>query len=464
MGSVADGIVELNAGRIKKAEALFARGCFLEGDSEAAGYLSMLYYDEKITRRTEESVSAARLLWAMTKEERSSASHRLGYQYLTSPRKDVRKKGAELIRNAERQGYANAYCLSGILYYQEKDYDKAVTSLSKYPNIDKDKEPMKMYAESLEKKTHPDLARAAVYYEKYGKLTGDDKAFRKASELYYNSDDFDGGIRCLLQITGEKTPSEYGKLGSHFAYAGRTEAELKRAEEYLRIAFSKGYHDNTGMATLCKKLGREKEACRYYLSALKDGVTSVQTELLPLLMKLRKSDPEIAGEWPEERIVRLALDIEANFGTEAIEESDYSEELHVLLARAFFKGAGVARNSAKAFEYARKEPDNPACMYYLGMIAMEGLSVGISPDDAINLIHLSSVNGFPEAIMTMGDFYNSQKEWTKALDLYMRAYSAGCKPAAGRIADMYEEGYIGKTVFGMPNRRVAKDWRNKSKE
>ena len=43
----------------------------------------------------------------------------------------------------------------------------------------------------------------------------------------------------------------------------------------------------------------------------------------------------------------------------------------------------------------------------------------------------------------------------------MRAYSAGCKKAAAQIASMYEEGYVG-IVLGMPNKRKAMSWRQKS--
>ena len=84
MTIVERGIAELKAGHREEAEKLFAEGCFLGGDSVAAGYLSMIYFDEKVTNRTEESVSVARLLWAMTQDERPSAAHRLGVQYLSS--------------------------------------------------------------------------------------------------------------------------------------------------------------------------------------------------------------------------------------------------------------------------------------------------------------------------------------------------------------------------------------------
>ena len=463
MTIVERGIAELKAGHREEAEKLFAEGCFLGGDSVAAGYLSMIYFDEKVTNRTEESVSVARLLWAMTQDERPSAAHRLGVQYLSSGKSDVRKKGADLVRKADAQNYPNACCVSGILYYQAGDYDRAASSFSRYPRIMTDKKPLKLYAECLEKKSTPEYIKAAECYKEYAEKFDDPEALIKASDLFCYNGEYEKGVECLIRVPGDKTPEQYERIGEYYLYTGTTDEELRKAYQYLHFAEQNGCGNDSFLGMIEEKFGRVREAYAYYCRAWENGSFDTCSELLLLILRTRKSDPAIDKEWPEERLVKLILDAQnvSESSRRKLENSDLYPEIAGILARAYYEGIYVPRDKAKTCEYAGKGPDNPVCIYYFGMIIIDGILSDTNPEDGINYINQAAMSGYSEALYTMGGFYADDQNWTKALDFYMRAYSAGCKKAAAQIATMYEEGYVG-TVLGMPNKRKAMSWRQKS--
>ena len=224
-----------------------------------------------------------------------------------------------------------------------------------------------------------------------------------------------------------------------------------------------GCGNDSFLGMIEEKFGRVREAYAYYCRAWENGSFDTCSELLLLILRTRKSDPAIDKEWPEERLVKLILDAQnvSESSRRKLENSDLYPEIAGILARAYYEGIYVPRDKAKTCEYAGKGPDNPVCIYYFGMIIIDGILSDTNPEDGINYINQAAMSGYSEALYTMGGFYADDQNWTKALDFYMRAYSAGCKKAAAQIATMYEEGYVG-TVLGMPNKRKAMSWRQKS--
>ena len=270
-------------------------------------------------------------------------------------------------------------------------------------------------------------------------------------------------MECLIRVPGDNTPEQYERIGEYYLYTGTTDEELRKAYQYLHFAEQNGCGNDSFLGMIEEKFGRVREAYAYYCRAWENGSFDTCSELLLLILRTRKSDPAIDKEWPEERLVKLILDAQniSESSRRKLENSDLYPEIAGILARAYYEGIYVPRDKAKTCEYAGKGPDNPVCIYYFGMIIIDGILSDTNPEDGINYINQAAMSGYSEALYTMGGFYADDQNWTKALDFYMRAYSAGCKKAAAQIATMYEEGYVG-TVLGMPNKRKAMSWRQKS--
>ena len=190
MNYTQNGVNEITKGNYKHAFSILEKGFFEEGETTAGCYLAQMYYDERITPRTTESLVSAMLLWYITSNEVPSSSHKLGVSLfpMSSKAKEV---GLEYIKAAAKKEYPFSFCVLGVLAYNNEEYEKALCNFSKYLQINDDKKALLMYADSCCKIKTPDFEKAEQLYSICAEKFNDASAYLKLSEIYSTPSFFD---------------------------------------------------------------------------------------------------------------------------------------------------------------------------------------------------------------------------------------------------------------------------------
>ena len=449
MNELDRGVEALKAGHVGKAREIFERECFDHADSAAAGYLSMMYFKGILPADRDTAIAAARLLWAATRDERPSAAHRLGTQYLSSRDLQVRAEGRRLVQKAQEADYPYAHCVMGILHWQEKAYKQAADDFRRYPQIRQDRKALPMYADTLEK-----LGRALEAADLYGVMWDSfhqDGAADKARDLYLQA----GRPDQALAYAGSGTKGLDAEQLLKLAAACRTASDRKRALDYYRQALDRGVRCRFQIASLLRELGQLREAYETDCAGVQEGETRCGAGVFRYLLT-HAEDADVQREWPEDRVDSLALLVENGSLREDIE--DIRPALGVRLAEIYFEGRGVARSLRDSARCASWAPNDPKSLFYMGYAADQNQYPLLSREEGVQYIQEAADRGVPEALVDIGDRWERSDMIPRAIVCYQTAYGKGYKPAAIRIGDLYRDGKVGLILGRIPDRKTAQEW------
>lgn len=490
MNYTQNGISEITKGNYKNAFSVLEKGFFEEGETTAGCYLAQMYYDERITQRTEESLAQAMLLWCVTADEIPSSKHKLGVS-LFSLSSNAKKAGLEYIKDAAKKEYPISFCVLGVLSYHEGDYDMAIKYFSKYPNIENDKKALLMYAESYRKKDVPDLKKAEELYnvcaEKYQDLT----VYLKMVEYYSMSAVYDAKKKLfysekaaelgdadmsrnvgIAYFVGNEFNKENPSKNLEKAYNFLNYAYKKKdgvAASYLGDMFMYGYYvkrdENKALALYDEAIkwgndeGYNRKGMYYYFrhdyqeayfcfKKLNYNEANLYSPMMfECAYKIYQNNSD-----KEDELIKIAINCE-KYG------SNVPETARLILGKAYFDGEYLAEDFKMAAYYLKQCLSYPEANYLIGKMAAYGVIDEITQAESEPYLLTASNAGIADAMLVLGKLYKQWQLASKAISMLMKAYSNGAKEAAQEISEMYLNG----DVTGRKDKKKAKEWSEKAK-
>ena len=490
MNYTQNGIGEITAGNYKNAFSILEKGFFEEGETLAGCYLAQMFYDERITPRTDESLAKAMMLWSVTADEVPSSRHKLGVT-LFSLSGNAKKVGLEHIKAAAEKEYPISFCVLGVLAYHEGDYATAITYFSKYPNIENDKKALLMYAESCRKNDIPDLKKAEELYnicaEKYHDLT----VYLELAKYYSDLTSYDAKKKFFYsEKAAEFGDVEMSKDVGIAYYVGNEinkdnpSVNIEKAYKFLNYAYMKGNDVATailGDMYLCGQYvpKDEKKALELYDEAIKRGCLEAYNkkgefyyyyrnykEAYFYLKKLNYNEANFYSPMlfecgynlykenyiEEPELLNIAINCEKN-------GVNIPEKAHLLLGKAYFDGEYLPEDFHKATHHLKKCLSYPEANYLIGKMAAYGVIEEITPAESESYLMTAADSGIADAMLVLGKLYRQWQFASKAISMLMKAYSNGSKEAALEISEMYLNG----DVTGRKDKKKAKEWSEKAK-
>lgn len=485
-----NGVKAITEGDFETAFSLLEKGYFEMGETQSGCYLAQMYYDERITQRTDDSLMKSMLLWHMTKNQIPSSRHKLGVTLFSSSNSAAKNKGLQLIKSAADEDYPVSFCVLGVLAYHSGNYDNAVNYFSKYTSINNDKKAMLMYAQSLMQKNNPDISLAEKVYSLCAEQFNDDTAYLKLSEIY-STPEYKDTAKSILYLTkaadlgntdameevgcryfiGNQIIKDYpeqnyelaykylsqayknGKaraasgLGSMYAFGNYVDKDISKAITLYDEAQANGVDTYNLKGNLYYINGKSDLAFECYKAAYDKGDKSLLSIFFDVAYSLFSQTDDM-----QEYLVKLALDCE--------NQGYLSNNVSLILGRLYFyENNFVNQDLVKAENYLRQCSNEPEASYIIGKIAAYGESNYLEPKDAESYLITASNAGFVDAMFTLGKLYHLWQLNGKAVNMLMKAYNNGCKEAAQEISEMYKNG----DVTGRKDKKKAAEWEAKAK-
>lgn len=492
MDTVQIGLEKLKSGYINEAVEMFKRSYFEEGDVRAGCYLAQVYYDKNIPPKDRVHDYMAMMLWHITASKgKASSKHRLGIAYQKSERISTKQKGEEYLKSAYEGGHDGSAIVLGLIYYMKNDYAQACAYFSKATSVEKDKTAFFAYAESLIKKTNPDVHKgiqmlrvsalehhvpeaANLLYRLY---TGDEISEVKKDEnemtrylklradlddpkaceeyglkIYKEEDSYDGKMRALSYL--EKVKDELsldGVLAIAYIY-WRDCKDMNKAEStYLRaLKMSPGnIAVNYGVGRFYFYTDRINQAIPYLVTAFNNG-NDFAAEIL-FDAYIEKNDFQNAA--------KVAVEMERKNLTPQ-NKKDY---FNFIIGYAYAYGKfGFEEDIVHgvSFLVCAAEAGNINAMDVLGeiYIAFDD-AVGLNKKEIEQWLLKSYETGSRNAAYYLGEFYIKDYQANQAVKWLTRAYDEfGDKDAANKLAILYENGLIN----GKKDKKNAKLWRDRA--
>lgn len=490
MSYTQNGIGEITKGNYKNAFSILEKGFFEEGETSAGCYLAQMYYDERITPRTEESNAAAMLLWYVTADEVASSKHKLGVSLFSLPGK-AKNIGLDYIKEAAKKEYPVSFCVLGVLAYHDNDFATAIDYFSKYQNIENDKKALLMYAESCCKIDIPDYKKAEELYTLCAEKYKDSDAYLKLSKYYSTPRVYDGKKRFayaekaaeLGDVDAAKDVGVAYFVGNEFikenpiknldkAYKFLDYAYKKKngeAAAYLGDMYSQGlivqkdekkalelYDDAINLGYV---QGYDKKGMYYYFSRnyhdayinfkkLNYDESNIYSSMMfECAYNLYSNVPE-----KENELVKIAINCQ-NYG------GNVPDTAHLVLGKAYYDGKYLIRDFDMAVFHLKNCVSHLEANYIIGKLAAYGAIESITPAESEAYLLVAANAGVGDAMLVLGKLYKQWQQASKAVSMLMKAYSKGVKEAAREISEMYLNG----DVTGRKDKKKAKEWSEKAK-
>ncbi len=505
------GIEAIKSGNFEEAFKILKYAFFIEADVMAGCYLAMMYFDVKITPRTEESQAKAMLIWNMTKDKVVSSKHKLGVNLYGSKIPETKNLGYQYITEAASKGYSVAHCVLGALYHASGQYGKAEAELLQYDNCLNDKRACLIMVDCLIKNDHlkgeyfdravkylgaavdkfNDSTKEDLYVEvlRSGVSPDTDERLLKIYDKHANAGDIDTILE-LARIYRSRSMNhkvrEYLQIGANkfndpkcqYEYAFLYQQEcLKEPEEYEQFS----------------DYVSEVEYCIYYVQRAVDGGYDGKTFLAWLYLEAQNS--EKAFKYARESYLEhrdtqtlsmyeaaagkryLDLDFKRygdiyNFNDPIIKElighiTDFRKNnkyerimagtpVYPIYLFHMMGNQGIA----EAYEYFKQYPNNKIARLYLAIGTERGFYRDFfdNMEEADNELIGCTQFGYPLALFETGCIFRKGRQFANALEAYSRSYNNGYLPAAMAISDMYMKG----EVTGRRDKKKAAEWQRKA--
>lgn len=489
MNYTENGIKAIQGGNFSDAFNLLKTGFFENGEEKAGCYLAQMYYDTKITPRTEKSLLEAMLLWCITKDIVPSSRHKLGVTLYSAKNQEARNDGLQMIQQASNEGYQVSFCVLGVLSYTKKDYDTAYSYFSKYESIKTDQQALKMFGDCCAKMSIPNIEMAESLISQCGESFNDADAYQMISEIYQMPQN----LNPQKSLHYSELAAEAGNIDAMFTvgqmyYEGKDknsqypDADDQKALKYFSMASTKGnakamkklaymYCDSRGVAQNydeaikllqnAQKLGeqcnselgfiylrQEKVQLAYscFMAARKNGESVFYDDLF-YCARVLESNNQISYK----ELLSLALYCEK-------ESPQITDDMAIVLSELYYyDNDTVSPDYQKAESYAL-QVQCPQSDYIVGKLAAYGKSNRLKPADAEEYLKRAADAGYVDAMLILGKLYAVWNLYTRSVNMLMKAYNNGCKEAAHEISELYATGM----VTGRADSKKAAEWEAKA--
>ena len=245
MNYTENGIKAIQSRDYKKAFSLLEEGYFDKGETKAGCYLAQMYYDERITPRTEEALLEAMLLWEMTKDEVPSSMHKLGVTLFGSKNSQVKSVGLSYITEASKRDYPVSFCVLGVLAYHKKEYARAVECFKRYTGIEKDEKALWMYCDALARPEVNDMPTAIQYLKIYVRKWERADAYYLLGKMMLEdtNESIEDALKMLKKAAEMEHEEAIGLLcvTLYYGIENRMERDIASSQPYIIKAVANGY-------------------------------------------------------------------------------------------------------------------------------------------------------------------------------------------------------------------------------
>lgn len=502
MNYTENGIKAIQSRDYKKAFELLEEGYFDKGETKAGCYLAQMYYDERITPRTEEALLEAMLLWEMTKDEVPSSMHKLGVTLFGSKNNQVKSVGLSHITEASKRDYPVSFCVLGVLAYHKKEYVRAVECFKRYTGIEKDEKALWMYCDALTKLDTPDDVTAIKYLKVYVQKFERAEAYYMLGKLMLkDTNEFvDDALKMLKKAAEMEHEEAIGLLcvTLYYGIENRMERDIASSQPYLLKAIANGYPESLKIAAEVTFYGNTEKkeednelALSYAHRALEAGVDCHE-----ILGRIYMNMGRYAESAEHLKVLYDRQDFSIYEQYFIVKYALYKEK-HPLFELSIEHGFDLEDGGyAELYSIAGMcdvlgKDDNPYLSYIVGscqalyldgddtkkkgvqrllnnctnipaavfIVASVGAQLEIlSEERLMELGQTAADMGCIDAMRVMGGIYRNMGMYTKSVDLYMKLYSLGYKETANIISDMYLKGQ----VTGKKDKKKAKEWADKA--
>ena len=227
--------------------------------------------------------------------------------------------------------------------------------------------------------------------------------------------------------------------------------ENERAQYILSVCYNRaiGMEQNYDMAKkICQKAANKgiMEAQYDYAIYCADNYNSKET--YKWLYEAAEH-----GYPPAQYAIAVALSNQANTVEEAVTWLEIASEngfatAKLVLSRVYIEGPTKFRNISKAIAMLKdlSNDNNPIASYMLGICYAKGVGVDQEQQTALDLLEQSAKYEYPPALVDLGALYceggfQFDQDYTKAMNLWLKAAEAGHPMAQFYIGTMYENGW-----------------------
>lgn len=505
MNYTENGIKAIQSRDYKKAFSLLEEGYFDKGETKAGCYLAQMYYDERITPRTEEALLEAMLLWEMTKDEVPSSMHKLGVTLFGSKNSQVKSAGLAHITEASKRDYPVSFCVLGVLAYHKKEYARAVECFKRYTGIEKDEKALWMYCDALARPEVNDMPTAIQYLKIYVRKWERADAYYLLGKMML--EDTNESVEDALSMLEKAAQMEHKEaiglfcVSLYYGVENRLERDIPRSQPYIAKAVANGYPKALKIASEITVFANNEGAVEDYESALQYALRAQELgvdcygligDIYARMERHAEAEPYYKvlydrGEYSAYAsyfLVKFALYNEYNptlmilwadgpyLDEKYMELVNIAKECYKLCKQqivkwnpymAFVVGSYLAWYSedekvkAEGADILAMCSDIPSAVY-CRIVTNAKLGRIKTDKEAVEQLEKAVGLGSQDAMFAMADIYRDNQMYTKAIELYMQLYSFGYNKVANVISDMYLKGQ----VTGKRDKKKAQEWAEKA--
>lgn len=250
----------------------------------------------------------------------------------------------------------------------------------------------------------------------------------------------------------------------YIPYELELEEDIEKARHYLLLSYEQGNNKAAAFLGLMYYYGdgfeKDKEKARFYLSKAENEGVAFATAYLGQIyyeeglyiiaeQKLSDSFFNNEGNWFVSSLADIYMnglsgDVDISKAIKCYEylinNKEANEDDILFVADSYRLGNGVIKDIDKAVEYYLLiEYSNAFAKMQLGKIALQELSSRLKKNDCIKYLDSAGGNGFSQAYLDLGNYFESINNFDRALDYYTRAFNSGCVEGAyhaGRIMEL----------------------------
>lgn len=364
----------------------------------------------------------------------ASSQSTLGYLYLSGEliNKDY-KKAFDLLSHASKLNNHVGINLLGYMYenglYVKKDFKKAFelySKAAKSDNIDAFFNLGRFYFYGIAEKK--DYKQAFDLFSKSYKMGNVSSSYYLGfyyKEGFFVKKDEDKALDLFLLAFKNNMSFSAIEIGS--IYLNKEKHIRKKAEKFLKIAAESGDAKAEYLLYLYYYSFEDIEKSLNWLKK------SVKNDYIPA--KISLSEHYITGN-----IVKKNYKVALN-----LLESVYSFKAYysgLFLGKIYFNGLGVEKNNKKAYEYflASANKGNMESQSFIALFYLNGIFIEKNIPMYIKWMKMSSSSGYAFAMESLGSYYNSIKDYEKALFWFNKGKKENYTPSIFSLAKMYAEG------------------------
>jgi TPR repeat protein len=368
--------------------------------------------------------------------ELPEALHSLAVMYLFGEGRDPdTPKAKEYFKKAGSMDYAPSLHSLGALFFEEQQYEVAITYFEKAASLGLMDSISNLYLLYFFGKDIPKDRAKGVRYARQGMELGDERLAFDYAMILMEEGDVSLGLQHLQNLAEKNNVKALRQLGYYYLEGGVVEPSESKALEYLLVSSELGDDESSYQCALLYRNGSgvepSEEASFLYLKKAADQ-GNVHAKL-----SLR--------EWYLNGIGTEKSEENAFFWTKRAAEEGLGDAQY-LLGLSYAEGMGVEPDQEVAFSWFQKAAGQgiEEAIYRVAKCYMDGVGVEEDVEEGLKQLQALASLESPSALLLLGQFHISESydicEPEEGFKYVIRAKDAGSIPALQQLGVCYIQG------------------------